>query len=335
MDLWRFVAILLIMAHHQYHVGINDHQFVHAWVFVEFFFILTGYLTTSHFSKMQSSDLDVMSKNALVYTFRKFLPLLPFVCLAVFLEYGMETVVMLLNGAAVREIVLFLSEIPFELLLVNASYKTPQSVPLWYLSAMLIVFPVFCLLLQIKKRNLLLLISGVIPVIFYGAVGIGDNFWFPVNLGRAFSAMLLGTLAFELNQTVFSTVWEKVDRRILTVAQLFCALFPAILSYSKGYVLLRPIVFCFFVGIMITMSQKSHLGNLNSKVTDYLGKLAMPIYMLHWWVGGVIAYVVEMRELVLPDGLKVLLYYAGSILLSVVAYELDRYIKIKRKNRGS
>lgn len=49
-DIWRFVFCLLIMAHHMYHIGIERiYPFQSAWIYVEFFFILSGYFTGKHF----------------------------------------------------------------------------------------------------------------------------------------------------------------------------------------------------------------------------------------------------------------------------------------------
>ena len=50
-EIWRFVASLLIMATHMYHFGIDNYYFRETWIFVEFFLIITGYYTAVHFDK--------------------------------------------------------------------------------------------------------------------------------------------------------------------------------------------------------------------------------------------------------------------------------------------
>ena len=52
-DLYRIVAILLIMKHHLY---IEGGRFQSAWIYVEFFFILTGCLAAKKFVEA-SNDL--------------------------------------------------------------------------------------------------------------------------------------------------------------------------------------------------------------------------------------------------------------------------------------
>ena len=49
-DIWRFIFALLIMGHHMYHLDIGEsYLFQSAWIYVEFFFMLSGYFTAKHF----------------------------------------------------------------------------------------------------------------------------------------------------------------------------------------------------------------------------------------------------------------------------------------------
>ena len=49
-ELCRFVGAIIILCHHSYTL-MDRTIFLGGWAFVEFYFILTGYYTTSHFVK--------------------------------------------------------------------------------------------------------------------------------------------------------------------------------------------------------------------------------------------------------------------------------------------
>ena len=87
---------------------------------------------------------------------------------------------------------------PFELFLLTSGILGvfPKLVPIWYLSSMFLVFPLFILIIQNKNRKFLFIISYSIPLFYYGFTGvIGKREW-PHDLLRAFSCMLLGVFVF-------------------------------------------------------------------------------------------------------------------------------------------
>lgn len=316
-DLWRFLGMLIIMGHHQYRLGISDYPLANGWIFVEFYFILTGYLTTAHFDRSSVQGLESMAQNAVSYTLRKFLPLMPFAWAAMLIEYGFQFVTeYLMAGKGISEIASFLCDLPFEMLLVNSTYMDPHLTPVWFLSAMFLVFPLFCLLLQAAGRHTLLIVSSVIPLLFYSIFGVFQYWHFPLHLLRAISAMLLGTLAFEANQLLLPRVYERLSRRWLTAVHLVCLLLPVFACWrSIGY-LLRPTLFCFVFGTAVTLSGASPLAFKN-KWMVYLGKISMPLYLFHWSVAGILS--------VIPSGISkgalIFLYYALSVLAAIISYE--------------
>lgn len=326
-DLWRFVAILMIMGHHQYHVGARGYPFAMGWVFVEFFFALTGYLTTAHFAHSQPMCLAEQSKKAVCYTIKKFKHFLPFVWLAIILEYAFHFAAdfqsMLSN---LPETVSWLAKLPLEMLLISSSYTKPELVPLWYLSAMFIVFPLFCLLLQLCNKYLLTIISLLIPIIFYGAAGVADNWTFPLNLCRAFSAMLLGTLVYVLNDLFLNNFYSKVCKPLLTAVQFVCFILPLLACYFDIHSMLRVILLCFVAGLSITFSGQSATASMKSKIVQYLGQVSMSIYLFHWVIAGIIAKYFG----AFPQNVRIILYYIGSVLLSILIHELYHRLQKKR-----
>ncbi|MEE0130180.1 MAG: hypothetical protein UEL03_02140 [Clostridium sp.] len=49
-EMCRFIGSIMILCHHSY-ILMERTFFIGGWAFVEFYFILTGYYTTLHFSK--------------------------------------------------------------------------------------------------------------------------------------------------------------------------------------------------------------------------------------------------------------------------------------------
>ena len=60
-DLWRFIALIMIMIHHLYIFGdpfTGEYCGRFGWIFVEFFFIVAGYFTYKHFRNTNSIILS-------------------------------------------------------------------------------------------------------------------------------------------------------------------------------------------------------------------------------------------------------------------------------------
>lgn len=67
-DIIRFIAALLIMAHHMYHIGLQYYPFWDCWIYTEFFLLITGYFTAKHFENYGGGN---RSKDAILYTIKK------------------------------------------------------------------------------------------------------------------------------------------------------------------------------------------------------------------------------------------------------------------------
>ena len=92
-------------------------------------FFITGYFTFKHFRKKENrgKTAEQKSKNAISYTTKKFLPLIPFVLVAIAIKY---TALILRNdGTSLPSI---LKILPLDILLLN-SQTSELNWPLWYL----------------------------------------------------------------------------------------------------------------------------------------------------------------------------------------------------------
>lgn len=85
LELWRFIAALLIMATHMYNFGVDNYYFRETWIYVEFFLIITGFFTAKHFDGHNCDDYML---EALRYTWSKYKPLLPYTSMATVCAYS-------------------------------------------------------------------------------------------------------------------------------------------------------------------------------------------------------------------------------------------------------
>lgn len=63
-DLCRFIAALMIMLCHLDLIGLAQYP---TYMFVDFFFILSGYFTLNHFAKMKSAKKAVSEVESLLF----------------------------------------------------------------------------------------------------------------------------------------------------------------------------------------------------------------------------------------------------------------------------
>lgn len=148
LGLIKFLAAIAIILHHAF---INSGHGTHFWLFVDLFFFITGYFTFKHFRKKKNRGMILEDKadRAIKYTIKKFSAFIPYVMIAVVL-YSISYIVE--EGNLNFSSILI---IPFNLTFLNSQINLHMSA-LWFLSAMLIVFPLFCLMCQTKKQKSLI-----------------------------------------------------------------------------------------------------------------------------------------------------------------------------------
>lgn len=309
-DLSKFLASLLVMACHLSIFGIaveHDH-FSSAWIFVEFFLIITGYFTAKHYDNSGKSN---KIKESIIYTVKKFLPLFPYVFIVSTLQYVTNGIInVVYNGHTILDV--FHSSFEnfvFDILLLSETYTTPLVGPLWYLSALLIVFPLFSYFVQLNNRYWILFLSFIYPVFYYGitnATGIRD---FPHDFLRVFAGLCLGAFVYQCLH-IFKKI--KVKKSVLTAIEIVLLIFVFELTYSnKG--MQKLIILCFVIYSAIAVSQRSFTSEIiRGKFIRYLGKLSMPIYIFHWYVGSLI----QMFGSKLSNNLKIVVFYCITILVS-------------------
>lgn len=333
-DLWKFIAAVMIMIHHLYYLSPafegKDYPGYFAWIYVEFFFILTGYFTYRHFARKDREENIV--KSSLSYTWRKFKPFLPYTTIAVTLQYLLSAPYTALLQGSYRKFIYSFADYPLEVMLLGEARVSQQRlVPIWFLSAMLIVFPLIGLLSQLKNKYLILLISGFYPLFYYGRVQLGNRVW-PDDMLRALAGLLLGVFLCVLCDLIREKQLipqSKTATNLLTATELVCMLLAFIFIIRADKSLWRVIILLFAAGLSIMLSGRSMTARLQSPLITYLGKLSMPMFIWQWVMATV---VIRLGQLVtLPTGISVALYFAGTLIVSVVSYQIIESLRKKSK----
>lgn len=277
LGLIKFLAAIAIIYFHVFPEG----HWSHLWLLVEIFFFITGYFTFKHFRKKENrgKTAEQKSKNAISYTAKKFLPLIPFVLVAIAIKY---TALILRNdGASLPSI---LKILPLDILLLN-SQTSELNWPLWYLSAMLIVFPLFCYMCQTKQKHTLyiILFTSVIAYYFNFFNGATDYLG---CLIRAFFGISTGILVYALS--VYIKKNKRIQRKsnlllyvwLFLVAISILCLYPT--KYNDGYGIYGSLFLTLSVlWLSILLSGKTILSRISSPFLDYLERISMIIYMIH------------------------------------------------------
>lgn len=332
-DLWKFIAAVMIMIHHLYYLSPafegKDYPGYFAWIYVEFFFILTGFFTYRHFARSDKQENIVRS--SLSYTWRKFKPFLPFTTVAITLQYLLSAPYTELLQHSYRKFLYSFADYPLEVLLLGEAHGSQQRlVPIWFLSAMLIVFPLIGLLSQLKNKYLILLISGVYPLFYYGRTTLGNRVW-PDDLLRALAGLLLGVFLCVLCDMIREKKLiphNNTAARLLTALEIICMLLAFLFIIRADKSLWRVIILLFAIGLSVMLSGRSMTARLQSPVIAYLGKLSMPMFIWQWVVA---TMVIRLNQLAaLPTAVSVALYFVGTLVISAVSYQIVETVKAQR-----
>ena len=326
-ELLRFIGMLMIMGHHLYHIGYNDSYICkNCWVWVDFYFILTGAFTYKHFSSRQNSVNP--GSEALSYTFQKFKRFFGYTVIAVLLQYAIDNVTYLRTGD-IRSFFRAFIYAPYEMIYLSSSGICPAQVaPIWFLSAMLIVLPAIVYLMQ-KAPEFWKVFAFVFPILYFGYKGVNTDRAWPNDMVRALACMALGTLVYLCSEYLGNHKVENVIRKIiLTGIEAGSALFAIYVSaLNKEYINIMELLF--FIICVLMISGETYSSYIQGVFFKYLGKLSMPMFIFHWGVGSLVN--------IFTDNLKLRfwLYYIGTLLVAMLALVITRLIRRNEFKTGN
>lgn len=319
-DLAKFFSALIIMTYHLYMLGGANYPFYKAWIYVEFFLIITGYFTVKHFDCENNSN---PMKASVIYTIKKFICFLPYTVITTLLMYLFDlTTKLVSNGFSLKSFLdCFTNDFVFDILLITNSYHAPFLTPIWFLSALLICFPIFTWLLQILNRYVIMIFSITYTLLCFGFVYEGNTHGIQ-SIIRTICGLCLGVFLYEFVH-VFNEYISRINKKLLTIIEISMFILPVILTY-KNYTNYRFIVFCFAVCLAIMLSDLSYTSNIKCKLFIYLGRLSTPIFIIHWFIATVIRFYSD--TYMLNTSIKVIIYYLGTLIVSCISmYFVDNW----------
>lgn len=249
-ELMRFLGAVLIM---NAHFGYQDRPFQLSWFFVEFFYIITGYFTMRHFEKQEPQEHFEAVKIAVEYTGKKFVQFLPYTTGAILITYIAMNWHYIGEGAFGNFIRSF-ENMPFEMLyLSEAAPEGSLLFTMWFLSAMCLVFPFFCLLLMMRNRRLSGMICFYVALFYYLHTYDYGAHEFPNRLVRTFAGLCLGATIALLADWLRGISLNRTCRVWLSVLEVITYVFPIVTCYPH-FKFLRGNLLCFVVSVTIIFS---------------------------------------------------------------------------------
>lgn len=287
-----------------------------AFIFVEAFFMITGYFTTLHFSKIGNRKIESISKESIRYTIKKFKPFLPYVIFTVILGFFAT---FLFRNYSIKSLFIELCKIPMEIFFGSSFLVDSHAGPLWYISALFIVFPIFCMIVQIKKyrytRNLL---SFIICLLFL-FIDFSKTYALP-SLMRAFFCLIIGLLIYEVSNYIAKKKITKTTTILLQFIEtsLLFFIFFVVLQHGdiiRAFLYIRfDVLLSFIVVFSLIFSRKTYSSKINSSFISKLSEQVLPIYLIH----ENIAIIMRGLKLNLPFFVLAIIYYAATIAISVL-----------------
>lgn len=293
-EIMRFVMSIVIVLYH-----INNRLmleveepftfFLHGKIGVEFFFIVSGWLMAKSALKYEGEPRLRATKD---FVSKKFLTILPYhlivycVCVAIMLYFTR------MNGP---EIVFrnFVTTLPNLFFLQKSGVISEEIItPEWYIAAMLwMMLIIFPLILKYKEK-FTKYACPIITIILIGYMihdknqlgGMGRfviSKTLPKAYVRAFAEMCGGAFCYEISMSMQKLNFKKGDRIALTIVEFICYVLPIGYACSNWENDFESYAFySFAIAITISFSGVSLTTKaLSGKVSDFLGKMSLPIYM--------------------------------------------------------
>lgn len=312
----RFIASLLIMGYHRFLIGIP--AWGNNYVWVEYFFILSGYFAMMHVDKLGGNNEP--GKEAVCYTIKKFAAFFPYVLLSVFIRYFLDAWPLFVSGEIKGALITF-AYMPFESIYLSVSGilggSDGRMAQIWYLSAMFITLPILCYMVC-RYRDAWKVIAWIVPILYYGQHGMRRGF--PEDVLRAFSAMAIGTLCYSAVKKLREYDYKRWQKGVLTGIEIAAFLFSLwVTCGGKSFVNL--LLLSFPLTAILSLSQCTYSAVIRGRFWTFLAKLSLSIFLFHWDVGTVL------RRIDMPVNMRYFLYYVITILVGLVVVFIIEALK--------
>ena len=341
-ELWRFIFSIAVMCYHIYKYILHEPSgslfFSRGYIGVEFFFVLSGILMAkSAYGEIQRNDNIPLGKSTTRFIKKKISSIMPmhivvFIILFTLLCFAKEW-----SLTSIFENLL--ESIPgFTFTRMAGIYGSYVNFPEWYISVMLIAMLILYPMTRKWYTSFTHIIAPLISLLILGYLsheygGLGNvNVWTPIGskpVLRGISEISLGVVCFEVSRTLKERKLTKRQRTAITVletASLAGAIWMSLDASPEEY----DIYALIFLAVALTcaFSQQSYGEKLfSNEVCTYLGKLSLPIYLVHRTAWELVKWLGEP----LPDAWRAAAAIGLAIILSIGLLALNEaYFKRKR-----
>ena len=329
-DMWRFFASLIIMWHHLYTTGMDSscYRFHDGDLFVEFFFLITGYYTAKHFKSnpIVNLPLEEKTKTVIKYTFNKFKDIIGLCAWVTIIQYVMYVSSEKIGGVDKLKNI---ANLPADLLLITDFYQRPLVTSFWYISTVLLMLPFVSIVMASIDKSIQALVSAALIGIYYGFVlpHIFDPLQLTKTSGedllRAFICMYAGCFLCEAADFLACRIKNIRAKVMLFVIGESLLLFITISAFIEQSTHIHAVLF-FILALICMFSNNLHM---NSRIPYYLGKISLYIYIWNWSVGTFVGqYFGELNTLYIK-----IIYIAITIIFSVLSEKLINITKNSEK----
>ena len=289
----RGLAAISIAFFHLNTGGYISNFFENAWLAVDFFFVLSGFVISRSYS-------DKISSIKTFYNFQKkrFVRLYPlhFVMLIIFLLVEFLKLLVEINFGLIANNKAF-STNNFSAFFANLFflhnliiYQPTYNYPSWSISAEFLTYAIFGLIILITRNSKILFYSFSIILILifnYTLFFLGfesDNITGPI---RCLYSFFIGVLTQKLHNYL-----SKTDTNIMSIPSTLMILISvlSIVYFGKensGFIVFIPFVFAITIlTLVLTHKQALAIRILENKFLVYLGTISYSIYLTHaliWW----------------------------------------------------
>ena len=304
-EFWRFVGIIMIVIGHTNKLLDNPPLEDVFALWVDFFFIVTGFFTASSILKNPNPcNINTLGSETVTYSLKKIKSFYIFFIFAAITSimskvvlYGFEEVFLnwKIFGSVNDLLMIYGTGFPSMLLTVGE----------WYLSSM--VLAIFAIYPLARKYPDLFqnVIAPLTAVFLYGIMlhnegALSDpGTWYVIGIKgtvRAIAGISLGFAANRLvNNIKSSPVFEKkLPIAFLTAVDIFAIPFAVVLmimginsKYSSA------VIFLLFAGVVTSLSGKSIFTKaFSNKFCLFLGKISLPVFLCQ----GTIIYLIKAQQ---------------------------------------
>ena len=296
MDVWKFIlSVVIVILHSEFlPVEVEQSYFHGGSIFVEFFFIVSGYLMA--LSAEKRKNYQSLMKETSAFLRRKIAAIYPYMIFGFLMALSIRTAY---NGQGFLHLINNAFKGIGEMLFLKSTGLTGAlfNSPMWYLSAMLlsmaVLYPLILKYGDFFKRIVCPLIAFFLlgyltkKYIHYRSPDVWDGM-FEKGMIRGFAEVALGVYCYEIGKLISQVKFTKFTRIILTVIEYGSLI--AILLYSDTkacWDMDAPSVLLIAISVIIICGNHSMLAPLwnKLKITPYLGKMSLMIYINHiYWV---------------------------------------------------